>query len=75
MSEHPNVGRAALGAVLAVAGSLLLTGLFLVSNSSDPAMEQLMFRIGLALAGLLSALGQGLVFFGIWLLWSAARGR
>lgn len=75
MSEHPNPVRGALGVVLALIGSLLLTGLFLISNSSDPAMERLMFRLGLALAGLLSALGQGLVFFGIWLLWSAARGR
>jgi|GEM_PF-4880072 len=75
MSEHPNPGRAALGVVLALAGSLLLTALVYMTNSTEPSLERLMFQLGLALTGLLSALGQGLVFFGLWLLWSAARGR
>lgn len=65
--------RAFTGVVLAVVGSLTLLGLIWISNSDQPALERLMFNLGLALTSLISATAQALVFFGLWLLWTAVH--
>ncbi|MCR5877837.1 hypothetical protein [Phenylobacterium sp. J367] len=69
------MGRTITGAILAVIGSAVLTGLVWMTNASTPAAERLMFKLGLGLTGLIAALGQALVLYGVWLLWSAAAGR
>jgi nicotinamide riboside transporter PnuC len=66
--------RALAGVVLALAGSLTLTALVFMTNSSAPVWERLMFDLGLALTGLISAIAQTLVLYGLWLLWTARRG-
>jgi len=65
--------RALVGVLLVLAGSLILAGLVFVTNSRDPALERLMFDLGLALTGLISAAAQGLVLYGLWLLWTVRR--
>lgn len=67
------VSRALTGVVLAIIGSLTLLGLIWISNSDDAALERLMFDLGLGLTSLISASAQALVFFGLWLLWTAVR--
>ena len=65
----------ACGAAMALAGSVILLGLVYISNDPAPAAERLMFRLGLALTSLVSALAQVLVIAGIAILWVAARRR
>lgn len=69
------LARAALGVVLVLAGSLTLFVLVWMSNSGAPAAQKLMFDLGLALTSLISAGAQASVFFGVWILWRAVRGR
>jgi hypothetical protein len=63
----------AVGAVMALAGSLVLLGLVYISNDPAPFAEQLLFRLGLALMSLISAAAQILVVAGVVILWTAAR--
>jgi uncharacterized membrane protein len=60
---------------MVLAGSLILLGLVVISNSRAPAAEQLSFSLGLALTGLVSAGAQFLVFGGLAVLWAARRRR
>lgn len=73
--HHMPLGRAALGALMVLAGSLTLFVLVWMSNSSAPSAQKLMFDLGLALTSLISAGAQACVFFGVWILWRAVRGR
>jgi hypothetical protein len=70
---HIRAGRAAAGAVLAVIGSAGLTGLVWMTNDTGPVAERLMFRLGLGVTGLLAALAQAMVLYGVWLLWTSGR--
>lgn len=69
------MGRTITGVILAVIGSGLLTALVWMTNAAQPLAERLMFKLGLGLTGLIAALGQGLVLYGVWLLWNAAARR
>lgn len=66
-------GRAACGVLMAVVGSLTLVGLVVIGNCSARPCEKLLFELGLATTGLISATAQGLVLGGLWLLWTAFR--
>jgi hypothetical protein len=65
--------REVAGVAMVVAGSLVLLGLVYIGNDPSPASERLMFHLGLALTGLISACAQGLVFGGLAVLWGALR--
>jgi hypothetical protein len=65
--------RGLAGAALVVAGLLGLVGLFYISNSRTEGAERAMIHLGLAGSVLLSAVAQGRVVIGVWLLWRAAR--
>ena len=67
--------RALSGVALILAGALTLGFLVFISNSRDPGATHLMMSVGLAGSALLSAIAQGLIFFGGWTLWKAARRR
>ena len=58
---------------MAIVGSLTLLGLVVIGNCSGPLCEKLLFRLGLATTGLISAVAQGLVLGGLWLLWGALK--
>jgi len=67
--------REAAGAVMVLAGSLVLLWLVFISNDPSPRSEWLSIHLGLALTGLISAGAQGLVFGGLAMLWAALKGR
>jgi hypothetical protein len=67
--------REVAGLLMAAVGSLILLGLVVISNDPSPAAEHLLFRLGLALTGLISAVAQLLVFGGLAILWAAAKRR
>jgi hypothetical protein len=67
------VGRAVCGLLMAVVGSLTLIGLVVIGNCSARPCEKLLFELGLATTGLVSATAQGFVLGGLWLLWTAFR--
>jgi len=62
---HPpprfQTGRAVTGVLLALVGSLTLAGLVVIGNCSARPCEKLLFELGLATTGLVSATAQGLV--------------
>ena len=66
-------GRAVCGLLMAVVGSLTLIGLVVIGNCSARPCEKLLFELGLATTGLVSATAQGFVLGGLWLLWTAFR--
>jgi hypothetical protein len=74
---HPpprfQTGRAVAGLLMAIAGSLTLIGLVFIGNCSAPPCEKLLFELGLATTGLVSATAQGFVLGGLWMLWSVFR--
>jgi hypothetical protein len=72
--EHP-VRGALFGAALILVGALTLGFLVFVSNSQEPGAERLMMSLGLAGSAMLSATAQGLIFWGAWRVWKAARRR
>jgi hypothetical protein len=67
------VGRAVCGLLMAVVGSLTLIGLVVIGNCSARLCERLLFGLGLATTGLVSAAAQALVLGGVWMLWNAFR--
>jgi hypothetical protein len=69
------VRRALAGVALVLAGGLTLGFLVFVSNSQSPGATHLMMSLGLAGSALLSAIAQGLVFWGAWMVWQVARRR
>jgi uncharacterized membrane protein YedE/YeeE len=62
-----------VGAVLALLGSAGLSALVWMTYDHSRAAERMLFGLGFGLTGLASALAQGLILFGLWLLWSAGR--
>ena len=74
---HPpprfQTGRAVVGLLMAIAGSMTLAGLVVIGNCSARLCEKLLFELGLATTGLVSATAQGFVLGGLWMLWSAFR--
>jgi hypothetical protein len=78
LGPRPATGRGlreVAGVLMVVAGSLVLLGLVYIGNDPSPASERLMFHLGLALTGLISACAQGLVFGGLAVLWAALKRR
>lgn len=67
------IGRAVTGVLMAIAGSLTLLGLVVIGNCSASLCEKLLFGLGLATTGLVSATAQGFVLGGVWLLWTAFK--
>lgn len=65
--------REVTGLLMVVVGSLILLGLVVISNDPSPFAEHLLFSLGLALTGLISAGAQFLVFAGLAILWAAAK--
>jgi high-affinity Fe2+/Pb2+ permease len=72
--EHA-IRRALVGVALVLVGGLTLGFLVFVSNSQSSGAEHLMMSLGLAGSALLSAIAQGLVFLGGWMLWKSAHRR
>ena len=72
--DHP-IRRALAGVALVLIGGLTLGFLVFVSNSQSDGAVHLMMSLGLAGSALLSAIAQGLVFLGGWMLWKSARRR
>jgi len=66
-------GRAVTGLLMAVVGALTLVGLVVIGNCSARPCEKLLFELGLATTGLVSATAQGFVLGGLWLLWSTFK--
>jgi len=63
------------GALLFLAGALIIAVLIFISNSQDPAAVQAMMDLGLAGSALVSATAQLMIFLGGWMVWRATRRR
>lgn len=72
-AEGRRRAREAMGAVMVLAGSLVLLWLVFISNDRSAQSEWLSIHLGLALTGLISAGAQGLVFGGLAVLWAALK--
>jgi hypothetical protein len=70
-----SLAQAVLGLVLVLVGAVTLGGLFVMSNSRAPALENAMISLGLAGSVLISATAQALLVVGLWLLWRIGRRR
>jgi hypothetical protein len=66
---------AALGAVLLLAGIIMMGVVAMAIYGSGPAEDAQAFRLGLAGASLLSALSQISLLTGAWLIWRSIRRR
>lgn len=80
MAEMDSRDRAPLrrvlaGALLFLAGALIIAMLIFISNSQDAAAVQAMMDLGLAGTALISATAQLLIFWGGWMIWRATRRR
>ena len=64
---------ALLGAVCALAGAVLLVGLFVVVYAENEPLSRYALGLGLAGTTLISAVGQVAVLVGLWLVWRARR--
>ena len=69
------LARIALGLAFVIVGAGALAGLVYIGNSRAPSAEHALISIGLAGSVLISAIAQGLVIVGLWLLWRAMRRR
>lgn len=69
------LARALAGIVLIVVGAAALAGLVYISNSRDASAEHAMISLGLAGSVLVSAIAQGMVIIGLWMVWSARARR
>jgi hypothetical protein len=67
------LARALLGALFLALGAACLGALFYISNSRSAAAERAMMSVGLAGSVFASAVAQGLMVVGVWLIWRAAR--
>ena len=68
-------GSLVVGAVLAAAGALALGFLFAAVYSATPELASIGLRLGLAFGAFFSGLAQVALVAGIWIIWSALRGR
>jgi len=71
--REQSVRSALAGLVLMLVGALTLGALVYISNSRSEGAAHLMISLGLAGSAMLSAIAQGLVFLGGWMLWKATR--
>ena len=69
------LARVVLGLAFVIVGAAALGGLVYIGNSRAPAAEHALISIGLAGSVLISAIAQGLVIIGLWLLWRTMRRR
>lgn len=69
------LASALLGVVFVLVGAAALGGLIYIGNSRAPSAEHALISIGLAGSVLVSAIAQGLVVIGLWLLWRTLRRR
>ena len=72
--DHPSPRRGSalrsmVGALMVIAGSAAIAGLVWIGNSRDRVAQGLMFDLGLAWTGLISAGAQVFILIGAWLLW------
>jgi hypothetical protein len=65
--------RAAMGMALAILGTAMLLGLVVISNDPSPFCQALLFRLGLGLIAMISATAQGVVIWGLILMWNALK--
>ncbi len=54
---------------MVIAGSAAICGLVWIGNGHDRLAQRLMFDLGLAVTGLISASAQVLILIGAWLVW------
>lgn len=64
-----------LGATMVIVGSAALCGLVWIGNSQNQIAQRLMFGLGLAATGLISASAQVMILIGAWLMWRLSRPR
>lgn len=67
--QRTSSARLLLGATMAIAGLATICGLVWIGNSHDRLAQRLMFDLGLAVTGLISAGAQVLILTGAWLMW------
>jgi len=68
-SRRGSLVRLVLGAAMVIAGLAAIGGLVWIGNSDDRLAQRLMFDLGLAAVGLISAAAQVFILLGAWLLW------
>jgi hypothetical protein len=68
-----SIRRRLTGAVMVLVGAVMLGALVYIGNSQNPTAARLMISIGLAGSALLSAMAQGLIFGGAWMIWRGRR--
>ena len=73
--QGTSAARLLLGATMVIAGSAALCGLVWIGNSHDRLAQRLMFDLGLAVTGLITAGAQVLILIGAWLMWRSWRQR
>lgn len=56
---------------MVIAGSAAICGLVWIGDSHDRLAQRLMFDLGLAVTGLISAGAQVIILIGAWLMWRA----
>lgn len=55
--------------MMVIAGSAAICGLVWIGDSHDRLAQRLMFDLGLAVTGLISAGAQVIILIGAWLMW------
>lgn len=65
--------RAAVGALMIVAGVATLVWLVYIGNSTSRAAERALIAVGLAGGALISATAQAAILIGAWMFWTARR--
>lgn len=73
MPVRPRLTDTLTGLVLVLLGSLVLSAVAFITYGDAPALEKALFDLGIAWIAALSALGQGSVLVGAWLLWRGGR--
>lgn len=78
--RHPSPRRASAlrawsGAMMVIAGSAAICGLVWIGDSHDRLAQRLMFDLGLAVTGLISAGAQVIILIGAWLMWRSWHPR
>ncbi len=66
---------ALIGAVMALGGAAVFAGVVFIGNSRSSSAEHAMISLGLAGSVLVSAVAQGMVIVGAWMVWRATRRR
>jgi hypothetical protein len=69
------LGWALVGAVMVVVGAAAFAAVVYIGNSRSHSAEHAMISLGLAGSVLVSAIAQGMVIVGAWMVWRATRRR